>query len=105
VTDRLSRLRQNYAPAFLIYLGRRNEGALRAAYELGRGAMSDGISLLDLVQVHHSVLLDILSTARSTEEMQDIGAAGATFLVEVLASFEMTQRGFMEKATEFKQPP
>jgi hypothetical protein len=104
VTDALSRLRQDYAPAFLVYLSRRNEKGLRAAYELGRGAMINGISLLDLVQVHHAVLLEVLGAARSAEELQDIGRAAAAFLVEVLASFEMTQRGFIEKATKPKAP-
>jgi hypothetical protein len=56
--------------------------------------------MLDLVQVHHVVVLDVLATARSSEEMQDIGATAAAFLVEALASFEMTQRGFMEKTSD-----
>jgi hypothetical protein len=104
VTDALSRLRQDYPPAFLVYLGRRDEKGLRAAYELGRRAMTNGISLLDLVQIHHAVLLETLGVVTSAEELQDIGDAAAAFLVEVLASFEMTQRGFIEKAAESKAP-
>jgi hypothetical protein len=102
MTDALARLRRNYAPAFLVYLSRRNEKALRGAYELGRDAMSNRISLLDLVQVHHAVLLDTLGTARTAQELQDIGHAAAAFLVEALASFEMTQRGFIEKIADVK---
>jgi hypothetical protein len=103
MTDTLARLRRDYTPAFLVYLSRRDEKALRGAYELGRGAMSNRISLLDLVQVHHAVLLDTLGTAKGAEELQDIGRAAAEFLVEALASFEMTQRGFMEKTGEVKR--
>jgi hypothetical protein len=99
VTDALSRLRQDYASAFLGYLTRRDESGLRGAYELGRRAMSHRVSMLDLVQVHHEMLLDVLGTVRSLEELQDVGRAAATFLVEALASFEMTQRGFMEKTS------
>jgi Phosphoserine phosphatase RsbU, N-terminal domain len=97
MTDAISRLHQDYAPAFLVYLARRDETGLRGAYELGRAAMSNGISLLDLVHVHHVVLLNVLSTARDAEELRDIGRAAAAFLVEALATFEMTQRGFAEK--------
>jgi hypothetical protein len=91
------RLRKDYSSAFLGYLTRRDEKGLRAAYEIGRRAMSKGISLLDLVQVHHDVLLDALSTAKSDTEFQDGARAAAAFLVEALASFEMTQRGFIAK--------
>ena len=58
--DALERLRLNYRPVFLRYLPRREETALHGAYELGRTAMVDGVSLLDLVQVHHDTLFDVL---------------------------------------------
>jgi hypothetical protein len=44
-----------------------------AAYELGRNAVSDPIGLLNLVHVHHEVLVDVLRTAAYPEEVQDIG--------------------------------
>jgi hypothetical protein len=92
MTDAVSRLRLDYAPSFLAYLSRRDEAGLRTAYELGRGAMADGVSLLELVNVHHAALLDVLTTAQNPSEMHDLGDAAASFLVEALASFEMTQR-------------
>jgi Phosphoserine phosphatase RsbU, N-terminal domain len=97
VTDALVRLRKDYGSAFLGYLTRRDEKTLQTAYEIGRRAMSKGISMLDLVQVHHDVLLITLSSANNEAELQDIGYAAAAFLVEALASFEMTQRGFIAK--------
>lgn len=98
--DRLRRLHQDYAAAFLGYLARRDEGGLRAAYELGRSAVSDPVGLLDLVHVHHEVLLGVLRTARTPEEVQDIGGVAAAFLIEALTSFQMTQRGYLEKAQD-----
>jgi hypothetical protein len=94
--DRLHRLHQDYAAAFLGYLARRDEAGLKAAYELGRSAVSDPVGLLNLVHVHHEVLMDVLRTARSPEELQDIGTAAAAFLIDALTSFEMT-RGYLEK--------
>jgi hypothetical protein len=96
--DRLRRLHQDYAAAFLGYLAGRDEGGLRAAYELGRGAVSDPVGLLNLVRVHHEVLVGVLRTARDPDEVQDIGDAAAAFLIEALTSFQMTQRGYLEKA-------
>jgi Phosphoserine phosphatase RsbU, N-terminal domain len=93
----LQSLRQDYAAAFLGYLTRRDEVGLRAAYELGRRAMSNPVGMLDLVQVHHDVLLDVLQTSETTQELQDVGRAASAFLAEALASFQMTQHGYMER--------
>ena len=96
--DRLQRLHQDYAAAFLGYLAQRDEGGLRAAYELGRTAVSEPVGLLNLVHVHHEILIDVLRTARTPDEVQDIGDAAAAFLIDALTSFQMTQRGYLEKA-------
>ena len=93
----LRRLGQDYAAAFLGYLTRRDESGLRAAYEIGRRTVSDPTGLLNLVHVHHDVLMDLLRSARSPEEMQDIGHAAAAFLADALSSFQMTQRGYLEQ--------
>ncbi len=95
--DSLDRLRRDYAPAFLGYLSQRNERGLRAAYELGRRAMRQELSLLDLAQIHHANLLQVLKTSRTQTELDDIAQAASTFFVEVLATFEMTHRAFTEQ--------
>jgi hypothetical protein len=102
MTTPLARLRQDYAAAFLRYLFHRDEAARAAAYELGRLGLCSGISLLDVVQIHHDVLIEVL---HSTEELQEVGNAAAAFLVETLAPFEMTNRGFMEQRDRRKPGP
>ena len=94
----LDRLRDDYAAAFLGYLTHRGEAGLRAAYELGRRAMSDPTGLLNLVRVHHDVLVRVLQTARTPEEVREVGDLAATFLLDALTSFQMTQLGYLEKA-------
>ena len=98
--DRLNRLRDDYAAAFLGYLTGRDEGGLRAAYELGRRAMSDPLGLLNLVQVHHHVLVGSMRSARTPDEVEDVGQAAAAFLTEALAPFQMAQRGYLERASD-----
>ena len=97
--DAYERFRRDYAPAFLQYLSERGEPGRRAAYELGRRAISEHLSILDLARIHHTVLLDVLKTHRSPQELEGIAEAASEFLVEALAVFEMTQRGFTELAS------
>ena len=58
----LEAFRQNYLAAFLGYLARRDETALRSGYELGRSAVADRLGLLEVAGVHHDVFLQVLST-------------------------------------------
>ena len=92
----LERLRRNYRTAFLRYLPNRDEAALDAGYQIGRSAVSDGLTILDLVQVHHDVLREVLRTS-SQQELDGLTASAADFLVEVLATYEMTRRGYLAK--------
>jgi hypothetical protein len=92
--DAEERYRRDYAPAFLQYLSEGGELGRRAAYELGRRAISERLSILDLARIHHIVLLEVLKTHRSSHELEHIARAASEFLVEALAVFEMTLGGF-----------
>jgi hypothetical protein len=96
MTDHLARLRRDYMPPFLAYLSREDEASLRSAYELGRDAMSRRIGLLDLVRVHNDALLEVVRTAPDVQTAGQICSAASTFLAELLAAFEMAQRGYQD---------
>ena len=91
----LARLRLDYRSALVGYLSRRGEHQLHSAYELGRSAINDRVGLLDLVQVHNSVTLNLLRAAGDADRLE-VAEAAAAFLVEVLAASDMAQRGFLE---------
>jgi hypothetical protein len=93
--DGLERLVRNYRTAFLRYLPRRDEAALAAAYQLGRSAVADGVDLLELVRVHHDVLAEVLGET-PPDELADVVAKASSFQLEVLAPYDMAQRGFLE---------
>jgi hypothetical protein len=95
VPDALVRLRLDYRSALVGFLSRRAESQLNSAYEIGRAAIAARVGLLELVQVHNSVTLDLLRAAGDTGCVEVAEAAGA-FLVEVLAAAEMAHRGFLE---------
>jgi hypothetical protein len=89
----LDDVRRDYRAAFVGYLPQRHEAPLHSGYQLGRSAVAQGFSLLDLVQVHHEILLEVLEQS-AREDMADIAAAASEFLIEVLATYDMTQRAF-----------
>lgn len=90
------RLTQNYTPAFLAFLGHPDEEARHAAYELGRAALADNVTLLDLIRTHHTVFGDILRTTTDPGDVPAIVNAAADFLVEALAPFEIARRAYLE---------
>ena len=89
----LDDLRLDYRAAFLRHQARREEAVLNAGYQLGRSALAAGISLLDLVRVHHDVLIDVLRDSPAAE-VPDVAEAASDFLLEVVASYAMSQRRF-----------
>ena len=96
MTADLERFRTGYDAAFRSYLVGTGETGLESAYELGRQAVTGGLSLLELAGVHHEVLADCLGEASSPADAERISKAGTDFFLESLATFEMTQRGFQE---------
>lgn len=92
----LERLHRNYRAAFLRYLPSRDEAALDAGYQIGRSAVTEGLTILDLAQVHHAILREVLGTSLE-EERDGVIATAGDFLVEVLATYEMTRRGYLAK--------
>ncbi len=96
VTDPLQRFRLDYAPLFLRHLAQRDESGLQAAYQLGRRAMEESVGLLDVVRVHNDLFLEVLTTVDDLDEVTDLTQAASTLLIDLVASFEVAQRGFMD---------
>jgi hypothetical protein len=91
-TDGVAR---SYRAAFLRYLARHEEAARHAGYEIGRAALAGGVSLLQLVRVHHDVLAEVLRET-SADEVPDVAGAASDMLLELLSSYDMVQRGFRQ---------
>ena len=96
MSDPRVRFRLDYTPLMLRYLSQRDETSLGLAYELGRDAMGDSIGLLDVVRIHHEIFLDVLATARDTDEAQSIARGASALVMDLIASFEMSHRAFTE---------
>jgi len=66
------------------------EAGLHAAYDLGRRALRDGVTLIGLVAVHHESRLPLLRDAP-----RQLGSADA-FLREALGAYEIAELGYWE---------
>ena len=84
-------LLRDYRAAFLRYLSRHEESSLTAGYQLGRSALAAERSLLEVVRVHHEVLVEVLRDTPGNE-VPEVARAASDFLTEVLASYDMARR-------------
>jgi hypothetical protein len=91
----LDGLTRDYRVAFLQYLPRRGEAALSRGYELGRTAVTEGVSILELARIHHEVLLEALRETPA-DELTQVATAASEFFLEVLATVDMTQRSLLD---------
>ncbi len=94
--------RTAYMSALRDYLRDLTELSLRVAYELGRRAVRQQLSVLELTVIHQETVRSILAGASDTAEMRRFSAAADDFFLESLASFEMVQRGFKEARQAFR---
>ena len=88
-------LRQSYAIGLQAYLRDPNERTLRAAYELGREAVTRELDVLDLALAHHEALAAALRAA-DPDELERLTRSAGEFLVESLSAFEMIRRAYTE---------
>src|ERR671931_1669743 len=88
-------LRRSYASGLHAYLRDPNERTLRAAYELGREAVTRELDVLDLALVHHEALAAALGAA-DPDDLERLTRSAGDFLVESLSAFEMIRRAYTE---------
>jgi signal transduction histidine kinase len=85
-----------YRSALCEYAARGGEAALGGAYKLGRRAVTEGKSLVDVAFVHHQALQAIVQELRVENRHEELLRAGADFLAESLSPYEMAHRGFQD---------
>src|SRR5713101_6744364 len=92
-----------YRSALSKYAKRGGEAALSEAYELGRTAMADGQTLIEIARLHHEVLLELVKGANNESRGLGLLRAGGEFLAESLSPHEMAQRGFQDAVKALRQ--
>ena len=94
---------EEYRSAFDEYIRHGGEGALRRAYELGRRAITEKKSLMGIASLHHQVLHGMLADAQGVTRHQELSAAAAEFLAEILSPYEMAHRGVQDAIMALRQ--
>ena len=88
-------LARNYRAALVGAVSRRSEATLHRGYELGREALADGVSVLELARMHHECLVELLGDT-APAEVPAVAVAASEFFLEILATMDMAQRADLE---------
>jgi PAS domain S-box-containing protein len=86
---------QRYAEALDAYLDTGDEGSLAIGHELGRRALSERMSVLEIIENHHRLIQNRKVPADS--------AAALQFLLQTLATVDVATRGFIEGTKRYEQ--
>src|SRR5207249_318619 len=79
------------------------ELALGRAYELGRRALNEQKSLIEMASLHHQAVLALIRDAESDKQREESIRAGYEFLAECLSPYEMAHRGFQDAVKALRQ--
>ncbi len=100
----LAAFREAYANALRLHLDSPNQNTLAEGYELGRRALVEGVSILDLTE-HHFRLLDELGLLASPAAAAGTAArarAALEFLLQTLAALDVATRGFLDSTRSYE---
>lgn len=84
-----------YRAALLGYLLNGEEKQRARAYDLGRQAMCDGFSLLDLLRAHNRAVNTLLEATPDTRRVLLRTKAAQDFLLDAVSPYEMVCRGYV----------
>src|SRR2546430_4182123 len=99
----LATFEEEYRSAFGEYARNGGEAALGRAYELGRRAITEKKSLMEIAALHHRALHGMLAEAPGAARHQEMLTAAGDFLAEMLSPFEMAHRGVQDAIAALRQ--
>ncbi len=92
-----------YAATLREYAMGGGEAVLGQAYELGRRAIAERKSLLELVSIHHQILRELFQSSPDRRSQTHLVNASCDFLSECVSPYEMAQRGFQDAVRALRQ--
>src|SRR5947208_548716 len=96
-------LEAEYAAAVREYATGGGEAVLGRAYELGRRAIAERKSLLELVSLHHKTLKELFQNSVDRRSPGHLVQASCDFFSECVSPYEMAQRGFQDAVKALRQ--
>jgi signal transduction histidine kinase len=95
-------LKPAYEKALREYLEGAAEKALVCAYELGRTAFSSNVGILDVVSLHHSVLVEMSPRKMHNGANERLLRLSGQFLAEVFCAYELGRRAYGDSVSSLR---
>jgi len=92
-----------YCASLREYVATGGEPALGRAYELGRRALSEQKSLVEMASLHHHAVMVLVRRAETEKRRESLLRSSAEFLAECLSPYEMAHRGFQDAVKALRQ--
>ena len=94
---------EEYASLLREYASVGGESALGQAYELGRRAVTEQKSLVEIASLYHQALQGLIGDEKDEKRRKDLLRASTDFLAECLSPYEMAHRGFQDAVKALRQ--
>jgi len=94
---------EEYSSALRSYASERGELALGRAYELGRRALEQQLSVVELAALHHQAVIGLMGGAEGDQGKEELLRVSAEFLAECVSPYEMAHRGFQDAVKALRQ--
>ena len=99
--------RKTFDDAYMLslreYITVGGESTLGQAYGLGREAIAQQKSLVELAAIHHQALQKLMKEISDRGQREKLLEASASFLAECLSPYEMAHRGFQDGVKALRQ--
>ncbi|MGA9675505.1 MAG: SpoIIE family protein phosphatase [Mycobacterium sp.] len=89
--------RAHYRAALRTYLGARDQDSLAVGHELGRRALQEQVSMLDIVEYHVRLILEL------SEDVRVDAPVALEFLLQTLAPLDIATRGFIDGTKRYAE--
>jgi len=99
----LENFEEEYRSALREYSAGGGERALGRAYELGRRALEEQLSIVELASLHHQAVIGLVRTAENELHNEKLLRGSAEFLAECVSPYEMAHRGFQDAVKALRQ--
>lgn len=93
----------DYMVSLREYITVGGESTLGQAYGLGRQAIAQQKSLVELAALHHRALQRLMMQLSDRGQKEKLLRAGSSFLAECLSPYEMAHRGFQDGVKALRQ--
>ena len=94
---------EEYCASLREYVDGGGEPALGRAYELGRRALTERKSLVEMASLHHQAVLALVCDVETRKRREELLRLSAEFLAECLSPYEMAHRGFQDAVKALRQ--